>query len=812
MMCPALALAAVTLLATLSAPPSASAAPTPPAAGDEITAADGATLALTAVDPPSRLGGMVAVYTPAFGASTMTNAFGGEAVLISDGTPDGYTVERVCTVLASCSDPSWTPGNNALPADGVVLSVSPGGTPDVRAWVRDHIKAGDTVRIAPVVSRSASTTLDAVDPDAENNPPGVDSNGTCFPGCRGAEQLVQYTSASGRASTGTNDFGYEVSVQGGIVTGAGGNGREIPEDGYVLSGHGSRGTWLQTNAVVGASISVEGRTLTATVDERTAIYGAEQSLADARTRVDGALASCLTFPRDSAAEAVAAATKGLDDALAAADAGDKATAVDLANAARATAELASYRTAESRPAEGRATWVRPEETTPEQIEATLDEIDTAGFNMVFLETIYQGYTIYPSDAAAAVGVAPQRPQFVGFDPLQVWIDGAHARGIELHPWVHTFFVGSDQTGGLGPVLTAHPEWAAVQRADVGGPLGPSIMEPGYYFVDAAHPGARAYVQSLLRELMTEYDIEGIHLDYIRYPVSQPWETAGYSYSDVSRAAFAEVHGVDPYTLTPTEPLWRTWTDWRIENVTSFVGEVREMQRTEAPEVALSAAVFADPVDGLDKKFQNWADWVDRGYVDLLTGMSFGTSGASVARDTEVMRERVGDNQYLYTATYGPFRGSTPATVLEQIRAVSDAGSDGVGLFAWNQLSQGQAAALAEGAHRVQAIAPHSDPVGAASVGLSELREDVTGASGVCIGGTSADRVNHRLDKALTALDRGQLDKAARELERAVASVGTPSGEGSQEFAARALRDLDMFSRWIDTALEREFQTNPTETR
>ena len=294
----------------------------------------------------------------------------------------------------------------------------------------------------------------------------------------------------------------------------------------------------------------------------------------------------------------------------------------------------------------------------------------------------------------------------------------------------------------------------------------------------------------------------MHLDYIRYPVSQPWETAGYSYSDYSRQAFAAEHGVDPYTLTPADAAWKTWTEWRIENVTSFVGGIRAMQQELAPDVALSAAVFADPVDGLDKKFQNWADWVDRGYVDLLTGMSFGTSATSVARDTEVMRERVGENEYLYTATYGPFRGSTPATMLDQIRAVSDAGSDGVGLFAWNQLSAGQAEALAEGAHRVQAVAPHADPVRAATVGITALRDQVQDATTGCLDAEAASRVEHRLDKALAALDHDQLAKAMRELQQASDSFGTPSTEGAVAFADRALRDLDMFGRWVDTASER----------
>ena len=534
---------------------------------------------------------------------------------------------------------------------------------------------GDVLSIDGLVTRTVTSTVNTVDPTAQTNPPGVDpGKGTCYPGCRGAEQLIVYTPASGRPTTGTNDFGYEVTVLDGRVVSRGGNDREIPADGFVVSGHGGRGSWLSTNAVLGAGVTLDGTTLTIVVDETTYVYGAEQALTRAREAVASTQASCLDAPLAQATVAAEEAAALLEQARAASEAGEVDRAVELAEQARGRAEVGWYRTAESRPVEGRGIWVRPTETTPEQIAATLDQIDAAGLNTVFLETVWQGYTIFPSDVATAAGVARQRPGMAHFDPLRVWIDEARERGIELHAWVHTFFVGvQSENGGPGPVLSVHPEWAAVEREDVGeaGPQ-PSSMEPGYYFLDASIPQARAYVQGLFEEILTDYDVDGLHLDYIRYPVSQPWETAAFSYSDHARESFAAEHGIDPYVLTPADPLWETWNAWREENITSFVGEVRAMQREVAPQIQISAAVFPDPTDGLAKKFQNWAHWVELGYVDVLTGMSFGTSGESVGRETALMRDAVGDDNLLYTATYGPFRGSTPDVVLEQVQAVRDA--------------------------------------------------------------------------------------------------------------------------------------------
>nr|WP_297429543.1 family 10 glycosylhydrolase [uncultured Actinotalea sp.] len=790
------------LLGTAAGPAVAIDATGTPEVGDLVVAADGEELAITAVNPPSRTAGAVAAYTPAFGETTRTNPWGGEAVLLP--TTGGYEVLSVCTALTACADPSWTAGDNAIPADGLVLSVSPGGSPDVRTFLRDHVTVGDVLSFREVVSRSATTALDATDPTPSTNPDGVDpGSGECYPGCRGAEQLIRYTSAWGSASTGTNDFGFEVTVVDGVVVEAGGNNRTIPEDGWVLSGHGSRGSWLQANAVVGATVTVDGDQLTATVDEQTAIFGAAREVDTARAAISGAEAACVVFPREDAESAAAEAEKLLAQARSAAEIGDAQGATDLAQAAAEAAALAGYRTAESRVAEGRGVWVRPEETTPEEIRATLDRVEASGFNVVFLETIFQGTTIYPSEVAASYGISAQRPSMVGFDPLAVWIEEAHTRGIEIHPWVHTFFVGSDAaTDGPGPVLDVYPQWAAVEREDVGaaGPQ-PSSMEPGYYFVDPAVPEARAYVLALLEEVMTGYDVDGLHLDYIRYPVSQPWETAGYSYSEYTRAAFAAEHGVDPYLLTPDSPQWATWTAWRESVVTSFVGEVRELQQQVAADVPLSAAVFPDPSDGLEKKFQNWGDWVDRGYVDVLTGMSFGTSAVSVARDTLAMRERVGEGNLLYTATYGPFRGSSPRTVLDQVAGVVDAGSDGAALFAYNQLTDGQAEALAEGSFRVPAVVPHADRVGAVQVGVTALVEQIAAAEGRCVATGPSRAVQGRASQVERALDRGDLAGAERGLTWMADRVarGALEGEGPTLFASRVERDVEQYVRWLGQA-------------
>ena len=99
----------------------------------------------------------------------------------------------------------------------------------------------------------------------------------------------------------------------------------------------------------------------------------------------------------------------------------------------------------------RALWLRPKETSKAQVEAAVQKIADAGINTIFLETVFNGYTIFPVDYDATY----QNPDYRGFDVLKAYIDACHSRGIQLHCWVESFFIGMEWEDAGGPVYAAH---------------------------------------------------------------------------------------------------------------------------------------------------------------------------------------------------------------------------------------------------------------------------------------------------------------------------------------------------------------------
>lgn len=325
-----------------------------------------------------------------------------------------------------------------------------------------------------------------------------------------------------------------------------------------------------------------------------------------------------------------------------------------------------------------------------------DNMQAAGINTVFLETMNAGFPIYPSR------VAPQQnPLTQGWDPLGDAVELAHERNMDLHAWIWIFAAGnlrhnailakSDQF--LGPSLAAHPDWVGYDQAGSPIPLGQT--KP---FYDPANRELRAYLLRLEEEIITNYDVDGLQLDYIRYPFQDPSDERTYGYGDAARREFRRQTGVDPINLTPlVDPwlpraerdrllnLWEAWNDFRIEQVTSFVAETSELVRSKRPDITLSAAVFAmSEQERLLKIQQDWNTWAEEGLVDWIVLMSY---AQDANRFSELITPWVVDQTYDSTLVIPGMRLlSMPVPVMiDQLQTLRDMPATGYALFATDNL-------------------------------------------------------------------------------------------------------------------------------
>lgn len=147
---------------------------------------------------------------------------------------------------------------------------------------------------------------------------------------------------------------------------------------------------------------------------------------------------------------------------------------------------------------------RSAEKQKEELKAILDRLQKANINTILLQTRIRATTIYPSQYEPWDGCLSGFPgKSPGYDALQFAIDECHKRGMEVHAWVVTIPVGKWNSYGCRQLRKRFPR--LIKR----------IGQDGYMDPEATQTGC--YLAEMCREIVQRYDVDGIHLDYIRYP-------------------------------------------------------------------------------------------------------------------------------------------------------------------------------------------------------------------------------------------------------------------------------------------------------
>jgi uncharacterized lipoprotein YddW (UPF0748 family) len=196
----------------------------------------------------------------------------------------------------------------------------------------------------------------------------------------------------------------------------------------------------------------------------------------------------------------------------------------------------------------------------------------------------------------------------------------------------------------------------------------------------------------VRELLDRYPVDGIHLDYVRYPGLE------VGYGDAMREGFREAWGVDPVSLTLGENrlireygseralvLHRAWREFKASQVTALVRAVREETLSRPSPVFLSAAVRPDPAEALTVFGQDWVGWLDQGLVDVVAPMMYSASRSQVEKQAKAVAAVVPPERvWAGIAVYNQSVSAAAAKILSCLQI----GFGGISIYSYNSLPGG----------------------------------------------------------------------------------------------------------------------------
>lgn len=335
--------------------------------------------------------------------------------------------------------------------------------------------------------------------------------------------------------------------------------------------------------------------------------------------------------------------------------------------------------------EARALWVpRWSYSTEANVVGIVSKAAQANFNILLFQVRGQGDAYYDSSyepwADRLTGTLGQHP---GWDPLAVAIESAHSAGLEIHAYVNVYPVWLGSTPPPANTTPQHMyhsfsalygnEW--VQWHQDGTPME---LNPSYLTASPGHPGVTDHIVAVCRDILQNYDVDGLHLDYVRY--SGPY----YSHDTVSEQRFAAAQPI-------------AWADWQRDQITDLVTRLHTEVKTVKPDAALSVAawpIYKDKwgwvtygdvtYDGYSGYYQDSRGWLEGGQVDFLAPMLYGTSVQNYPDRFQILIDDFVQESYGRHIYAGIHAGYASFSEIEtRIDIARQAGAEGQAIFAYS---------------------------------------------------------------------------------------------------------------------------------
>lgn len=270
--------------------------------------------------------------------------------------------------------------------------------------------------------------------------------------------------------------------------------------------------------------------------------------------------------------------------------------------------------------------------TQQDVDDAIARAASLGVTDIFWQVRGQADAFYPSPlepwGEEICEKTPSGTRPPNFDPLRRAIDQAHARGIRLHAWVNAMplWRGKNPPTDRRHIFHAKPGWR-LRQADG----SPQQLHDHYVIVNFARRDVQDHIIAVCRDILTRYNVDGLHLDYIRY-VSETFDAkVRYMQDPETLAQFARDARVDPAKLDARQ-LHAQMHAWRTNLVTLLVRRIREEAMPARTGALLSAAVWRSPSVARDTYAQDAARWLNLGLIDFACPMIYTARNDDFDRD------------------------------------------------------------------------------------------------------------------------------------------------------------------------------------
>ena len=302
---------------------------------------------------------------------------------------------------------------------------------------------------------------------------------------------------------------------------------------------------------------------------------------------------------------------------------------------------------------------------PGDWDRTMKELKENGFNAVVPNMLWGGLAHYDSK------LLPRSRTFERYgDQIEQAVQAGKTHGVEVHVWKVNFNCSNAPPEFVGAMRQANRTQVKFDGEQVN-------------WLCPSHPENRKLECDSMVEVAKNYDVDGIHFDYIRYPDSN------HCYCNGCRERFEKHVGetIADWPRATRSDQWRKqFDDWRCEQITALVADVYRETKNVKPSIKISAAVFPRQPESKGWVLQDWPLWIERGYLDFLCPMNYTPSAMTFDGYIESQKKIVVGRIPIYPGIGATATGIalTPDQVATQMMVARRHGTPGFTIFNLNR--------------------------------------------------------------------------------------------------------------------------------
>jgi uncharacterized lipoprotein YddW (UPF0748 family) len=290
------------------------------------------------------------------------------------------------------------------------------------------------------------------------------------------------------------------------------------------------------------------------------------------------------------------------------------------------------------------------------------------------------------------------------------VSDAHDAGLRVHAWINLNLVSSaaELPASRDHLVYRHPEWLMMPREIAQDVAKLESTSPAYVgklarwtraqsetveglYASPLQPAAAKYAETIVTDIATRYEVDGIHLDYARYPSDQ-FDYSRYAIAEfradirprlaaAARAALDAQQEIDLFAYPDRFPA--DWTTFRRARMSALMMRLRAAVKAARPGAMMTVAAAPDAQEAFNHRLQDWRTWIESGVIDAICPMAYTQEPARFAEQIAAARDIAGGRAVW--AGIGAYR-LTPSQTIDNIQTTRRLGTGGFILFSYDSLT------------------------------------------------------------------------------------------------------------------------------